>query len=94
MCAGVTSENVAEKYGITRKDQDELAARSHKRAAAARGSGRFKDEIVPVKTIWKDPKTVCSYPKIVCSCPIFQKTCTCCMRFPLFSHQSVSRLCF
>lgn len=57
--AGVTSENVAEKYGITRAQQDELAARSHKRAAAARSSGRFRDEIVPVKTIWKDPKTVC-----------------------------------
>lgn len=56
--AGVTSENVAEKYGITRAQQDELAARSHKRAAAARSSGRFRDEIVPVKTIWKDPKTV------------------------------------
>ncbi|CAL8469403.1 g8944 [Coccomyxa elongata] len=54
---GVTSENVAEKYGITRAQQDELAARSHKRAAAARSSGRFRDEIVPVKTIWKDPKT-------------------------------------
>ena len=56
--AGVTSENVAEKYGITRAQQDELAARSHKRAAAARSSGRFRDEIVPVKTMWKDPKTV------------------------------------
>jgi acetyl-CoA acetyltransferase len=56
--AGVTSENVAERYGITRAQQDELSARSHRRAAAARASGRFKDEIVPVHTIWKDPKTV------------------------------------
>ena len=54
----MTSENVAERYGITRAQQDELAARSHKRAAAARATGRFNDEIVPVKTIWKDPKTV------------------------------------
>lgn len=52
--AGVTSENVAERYGISRQQQDEMAARSHKRAAAARASGRFKDEIVPVKTVWKD----------------------------------------
>ena len=53
MCAGMTSENVAERYGITRQQQDEMSARSHKRAADARASGRFKDEIVPVKTIWK-----------------------------------------
>ena len=56
--AGVTSENVAERYGITRAQQDEMAARSHRRAAAAQASGRFADEIVPVKTLWKDPKTV------------------------------------
>jgi len=55
----VTSENVASRYGITRQQQDEMAARSHKRAAAARASGRFKDEIVPVKTVLKD-KEVCS----------------------------------
>ena len=53
-CAGVTSENVAARYGISRAQQDEMAARSHKRAAEARASGRFKDEIVPVKTILKD----------------------------------------
>lgn len=34
-----------------------MAARSHARAAAATNSGRFKDEIVPVETTWKDPKT-------------------------------------
>ena len=54
----MTSENVAERYGITRAQQDELAARSHNRAAAAQATGRFDDEIVPVKTTWKDPKTV------------------------------------
>ncbi len=54
----MTSENVAERYGITRAQQDEMAARSHRRAAAAQASGRFADEIVPVKTMWKDPKTV------------------------------------
>ena len=61
MCAGMTSENVAERYGITRQQQDEMAARSHKRAGDARASGRFKDEIVPVKTVWKS-KEVSSPP--------------------------------
>lgn len=55
--AGVTSENVAAKYSIPREEQDKMAATSHKRAAAATASGRFKDEIVPVKTLWKDPKS-------------------------------------
>ena len=45
---GNTAENVAQKYQITRNDQDELAARSQQRAVAAMESGRFKDEIVPV----------------------------------------------
>ena len=57
--AGVTSENVAARYGISRAQQDEMAARSHKRAAEARASGRFKDEIVPVKTILKDKEVRC-----------------------------------
>ncbi len=45
---GVTAENIAAKYGITREAQDEVAALSHQRAAAARDSGRNADEIVPV----------------------------------------------
>eukprot|EP00462_Mataza_sp_D1_P018265 CAMPEP_0175143288 /NCGR_PEP_ID=MMETSP0087-20121206/13339_1 /TAXON_ID=136419 /ORGANISM="Unknown Unknown, Strain D1" /LENGTH=418 /DNA_ID=CAMNT_0016427321 /DNA_START=20 /DNA_END=1276 /DNA_ORIENTATION=+ len=45
---GITSENVARKYKISRQEQDELAVRSHARAAAAIKSGRFKEEIVPV----------------------------------------------
>jgi len=45
---GNTAENVAEKYQITRRDQDELAARSQQRAVAAQEAGRFVDEIVPV----------------------------------------------
>ena len=45
---GITAENVAEKYGITREMQDELALRSQTRAAAAIADGKFKDEIVPV----------------------------------------------
>jgi acetyl-CoA C-acetyltransferase len=46
---GVTGENVAEKYGISREEQDEYALNSHRKAAAARREGRFKDEIVPVE---------------------------------------------
>lgn len=46
---GVTAENVAEKYGITRQMQDELAAVSQQRASKARAEGRFKDEIAPVE---------------------------------------------
>jgi acetyl-CoA C-acetyltransferase len=45
---GNTAENVAQKYQVTRAQQDELAARSQQRAEAAQKSGRFKDEIVPV----------------------------------------------
>ncbi|SNX53079.1 acetyl-CoA C-acetyltransferase [Thermoanaerobacterium sp. RBIITD] len=45
---GITAENVAEKFGITREEQDELALRSQKLAAEAISSGRFEDEIVPV----------------------------------------------
>lgn len=45
---GNTAENVAEKFGVTRKDQDELALASQQKAEAAIKSGRFKDEIVPV----------------------------------------------
>ncbi|MGD8316046.1 MAG: acetyl-CoA C-acyltransferase [Syntrophobacterales bacterium] len=46
---GLTSEDVGEKFGISRKEQDTYAARSHQKAEAAINSGRFKDEIVPVK---------------------------------------------
>jgi len=46
---GITSENIADKYGITRKEQDEYALMSHQRAVAAIKEGTFKKEIVPVK---------------------------------------------
>lgn len=45
---GMTAENVAEKYGVTRQDQDELAAASQQKAELAIKNGRFKDEIVPI----------------------------------------------
>ncbi len=44
---GITAENVAKKYGITREQQDALALGSQQKAAAAQEAGRFKDEIVP-----------------------------------------------
>lgn len=46
---GVTAENLAKKYGVSRQEQDELALRSHQRAISAIEAGRFKDEIVPVE---------------------------------------------
>ena len=55
--AGITSENVASQFGVSREQQDKLAVRSHARAAAATKAGKFKDEIVPMKAQWKDPKT-------------------------------------
>lgn len=45
---GITAENIAEQWNITRQEQDEFAVRSQNRAEAAIKSGRFKDEIVPV----------------------------------------------
>lgn len=45
---GITAENVAERYQISREDQDTYAYKSQMRAAAARGAGKFKDEIIPV----------------------------------------------
>ena len=45
---GVTAENIAKKWGITRDDQDALALESHLRAERATAQGRFKDQIVPI----------------------------------------------
>jgi acetyl-CoA C-acetyltransferase len=45
---GVTAENIAAKWGISRDDQDKLAVESHNRAQRATESGRFKEQIVPV----------------------------------------------
>ena len=46
---GVTAENVAKKWKITREDQDKLAVESHRRAANAIDKGYFKEQIVPVE---------------------------------------------
>lgn len=45
---GITAENIAEKYGISRKEQDEFAVKSQNKAEKAIKDGKFKDEIVPV----------------------------------------------
>ena len=50
---GITAENVAKKYGITREMQDVLALASQQKAAAAQDAGKFKDEIVPVSIAQK-----------------------------------------
>lgn len=46
---GITAENVAEKYGVTRQAQDEFSAKSQNKAEAAIKAGKFKDEIVPIE---------------------------------------------
>ena len=54
---GVTAENLVERYGISRVDQDAFAAESQRRAASAIESGAFKDEIVPVVVPGKKGET-------------------------------------
>ncbi|KAF5328246.1 hypothetical protein D9619_013403 [Psilocybe cf. subviscida] len=54
---GITSENVAAEFQVPRSVQDKFAAASFNKAAAAQKAGKFKDEIVPIATKIKDPKT-------------------------------------
>lgn len=56
---GITAENVAERYGITREEMDAYALQSHQRAVAAIDAGKFKDEIVPITIKGKKGDTVC-----------------------------------
>jgi acetyl-CoA C-acetyltransferase len=46
---GITAENVAAKWGVTREDQDALAVESHRRASAATKEGRFSEQILPIE---------------------------------------------
>jgi acetyl-CoA acyltransferase len=57
MNMGLTAENLARKYSITREQADEFAVRSHRNAAAAIDGGRYKEEIVPFKVISRDLET-------------------------------------
>jgi acetyl-CoA acyltransferase 1 len=54
---GVTSENVSKDFGIPRHVQDEFAAKSFVKAAAAQKQGKFKNEIVPLTVKFVDPKS-------------------------------------
>jgi acetyl-CoA acetyltransferase family protein len=55
---GMTAENVAAKYKVSREDQDKFAAASHQKAAKAHQEGRFKNEMVPVEITLPDGKKV------------------------------------
>lgn len=57
MNMGITSENVAARYNVSRADQDAFAAESQHRAAKAQSSGFFDEETVPVTTRWIEPET-------------------------------------
>ncbi len=80
---GLTAENLAERYAVTRQEQDELALMSHQRAVKAIAGGVFKDEIVPVTietrkgpvTIDKDehPRADVSLEKLAAMKPAFKK---------------------
>ncbi|GMI66394.1 PEROXISOME DEFECTIVE 1, peroxisomal 3-ketoacyl-CoA thiolase 3, 3-KETOACYL-COA THIOLASE 2 [Hibiscus trionum] len=62
---GITSENVAQRYGVTRQEQDQAAVESHRRAAAATASGKFEEEIIPVATKIVNPKTGEEKPVVI-----------------------------
>jgi acetyl-CoA acetyltransferase family protein len=55
---GMTAENVAAKYKVSREDQDQFAAASHQKAVKAHQEGRFKNEMVPVEVTLPDGKKV------------------------------------
>ena len=72
---GETGENVAERYGITREDQDAFALQSHRRWAAAQEAGRFADELVPVDGVERDehPRPDTSAEKLATLKPAFRE---------------------
>jgi 3-oxoadipyl-CoA thiolase len=72
---GETGENVAERYGITRDDQDAFAFQSHRRWAAAQEAGRFADELVPVGEVGRDehPRPDTSLEKLATLKPAFRE---------------------
>jgi acetyl-CoA C-acetyltransferase len=71
---GETGENVAERYAVTREDQDAFAAESQRRHAAAVESGRFDDELVPVGEVARDehPRPDTSVEKLAALRPAFR----------------------
>jgi len=71
---GETGENVAERWGISREEQDAFALRSQERWAAAAASGRFDDELVPVADLAADehPRPDTSAEKLAALAPAFR----------------------
>jgi 3-oxoadipyl-CoA thiolase len=72
---GETGENVAERFGITREDQDAFALQSHRRWAAAQEASRFADELVPVGEVDRDehPRPDTSLEKLATLKPAFRE---------------------
>jgi 3-oxoadipyl-CoA thiolase len=72
---GETGENVAERYGISREDQDAFALESHRRWAAAHDAGRFADELVPVGDVDRDehPRPDSTLEKLASLRPAFRE---------------------
>jgi 3-oxoadipyl-CoA thiolase len=72
---GETGENVAERYGVTREDQDAFALQSHRRWAAAQEAGRFADELVSVGEVDRDehPRPDTSLEKLATLKPAFRE---------------------
>jgi 3-oxoadipyl-CoA thiolase len=72
---GETGENVAERYGVTREDQDAFALQSHRRWAVAQEAGRFTDELVPVGEVDRDehPRPDTSLEKLGTLKPVFRE---------------------
>jgi acetyl-CoA C-acetyltransferase len=72
---GETGENVAERYGVTRAEQDAFALQSHRRWAEAAEAGRFDDELVPVGDVTRDehPRPDTSLEKLAALKPAFRE---------------------
>jgi 3-oxoadipyl-CoA thiolase len=72
---GETGENVAERYGVSREEQDEFAVRSHRRWTEADDRGHFKDELVPVGDVARDehPRPDTSLEKLATLKPAFRE---------------------
>jgi acetyl-CoA C-acetyltransferase len=72
---GETGENVAERYGVGREEQDAFALRSHQRAVAAQEAGRFADELVPLPELQRDehPRPDTSVEKLARLRPVFRE---------------------
>jgi acetyl-CoA acetyltransferase family protein len=72
---GETGENVAERWGVTREDQDAFALQSQRRWAAADEAGRFADELVPVGDVTRDehPRPDTTADKLAALRPAFRE---------------------